>query len=61
MLCRNSLVVFRHLRVVRAGLRARGNLGREREHAEHVQESSMRGAYGRNRAAKDMLDRNAVL
>ena len=53
--CRVSFVVFKHLRGVKnAGLRARGTRESEREHAEHVQDSKARDAYGRNGDATDI-------
>lgn len=57
MLCRAAFVVFRHLRAVKAGLRVRGSRETEREHAEHVQASDMRGATCRNCDVTDIVGR----
>lgn len=52
--CRVSFVVLKHLRAVNAGLRARGIRESDLEHAEHVQDSKARNAYGLNGDATDM-------
>ena len=53
--CRAGFVLFIHLRAVKAGLRARGNLLSEREHDRQVQDPSDRKGSCRNGDAADML------
>jgi hypothetical protein len=50
-----GLVVFRHLRVVNAGLRARGIRVSDRVHAEQVQEPNDREGNCRNGNATDIV------
>jgi len=51
---RGSSVEFKHLRVVKAGLRARSIWLRARVHAEQVQDPKVRSPYGRNGVANDI-------
>ena len=46
---------FKHLRVVKAKLRPRGTREGECEQAEHVQDPNVRGAYGLNSEAADIV------
>jgi hypothetical protein len=57
--CRAGFVVFKHRRVVKAGLRARGIRVSERVHAEQVQDPNMREEDCRSGNATDIVRREA--